>query len=40
MKRPSEERLLVMGLGLDNAAASLTGRTQFEEAVSLVLEVL
>jgi proteasome assembly chaperone 3 len=40
MKRPSEERLLVLGLGLENASTGLTGRTQFDEAVGLVLEVL
>lgn len=40
MKRPSEQRLLVVGLGLEDAAESLTGRAQFDEAVGLVLAVL
>lgn len=40
MKRPSEQRLLVVGLGLEDAAGSLTGRAQFDEAVGLVLAVL
>ncbi|KAI5367563.1 Putative proteasome assembly chaperone 3 [Septoria linicola] len=40
MRRPSEERLLVVGLGLEDAARSLTGRTPFDQAVGLVLEVL
>jgi len=40
MKRPSEERLLVVGLGLEDAAGSMNARAQFEEAVGLVLEVL
>ncbi|KAF2161087.1 hypothetical protein M409DRAFT_28418 [Zasmidium cellare ATCC 36951] len=40
MKRSSEERLLVVGLGLEDAAGILTGRAQFDEVVGLVLEVL
>ncbi|KAK4506081.1 hypothetical protein PRZ48_004046 [Zasmidium cellare] len=40
MKRSGEERLLVVGLGLEDAAGSLTGRAQFDEVVGLVLEVL
>lgn len=40
MRRSSEERLLVVGLGLEDAAGSLTGRAQFDEMVGLVLEVL
>lgn len=40
MKRQHEERLLVVGLGLEDAAGTMTGRTQFDEAVGLVLDVL
>lgn len=40
VKRSGEERLLVVGLGLEDAAESLTGRNQFDEVVGLVLEVL
>ncbi|CAK4029984.1 Hypothetical predicted protein [Lecanosticta acicola] len=40
MKRQHEERLLVVGLGLEDAAGSMTGRAHFEEAVGLVLHVL
>lgn len=40
MKRSGEERLLVVGLGLEDAAGNLTGRDQFDEVVGLVLEVL
>ncbi|KAK4632304.1 hypothetical protein CLAFUW4_02852 [Fulvia fulva] len=40
MASPSEERLLVVGLGLNDAAGHFTGRAQFDEAVGLVLEVL
>lgn len=38
MKRPNEERLLVLGLGLENAR--ITGRQGFEEVVGLVLDCL
>lgn len=38
VKRPSEERLLVVGLGLQNA--SQMGREGFEEVVGLVLDCL
>ncbi|RMY53746.1 hypothetical protein D0865_05090 [Hortaea werneckii] len=38
MKRPSEERLLVLGLGLEEAASM--NRTVFEEIVGLVLDCL
>lgn len=38
MKRPSEERLLVLGLGLEDAASM--NRTVFEEIVGLVLDCL
>ncbi|KAK5137081.1 hypothetical protein LTR08_001090 [Meristemomyces frigidus] len=38
MKRPSEERLLVVGLGLQDA--STMGRSGFEEIVGLVLDCL
>ncbi|CZT23656.1 uncharacterized protein RCC_09370 [Ramularia collo-cygni] len=37
MKRPHEERLLVLGVGLQSGMA---GRTQFDEITGLVLEVL
>lgn len=40
MKQPQEERLLVLGLGLENSAEGLVGRTQFDQIVSLVLDVL
>ncbi|KAM3423118.1 hypothetical protein BST61_g574 [Cercospora zeina] len=40
MKRPSESRLLVLGMGFENAAGTLTERALFDEAVGLVLEVL
>ncbi|KJX94064.1 hypothetical protein TI39_contig4221g00003 [Zymoseptoria brevis] len=40
VKRPQEERLLVIGAGWVNAAETLTGRAQFEEVLGLVLEVL
>lgn len=40
MKSPGEERLLVFGLGIENAAERLTGRSEFDEVVGLVLEVL
>jgi proteasome assembly chaperone 3 len=40
VKRPHEERLLVIGAGWLNAAETLTGRAQFEEVLGLVLEVL
>ncbi|CAK1361700.1 hypothetical protein CB0940_02957 [Cercospora beticola] len=40
MKRPSESRLLVLGLGFENAVGTLTERALFDEAVGLVLEVL
>ena len=38
MKRPGEQRLLVVGLGLENA--STMGRSGFEEIVGLVLDCL
>lgn len=38
MKRPSEERLLVVGLGLEEASGM--GRVAFEEVVGLVLDCL
>lgn len=37
MKRPHEERLLVLGVGLQSG---MTGRAQFDEVTGLVLEVL
>lgn len=37
MKRPHEERLLVLGVGLQNG---MVGRAQFDEVTGLVLEVL
>lgn len=40
MKKPTEERLLVLGLGIDSAATSLTNRSQFDEVIGLVLQVL
>ncbi|EME85539.1 uncharacterized protein MYCFIDRAFT_40917 [Pseudocercospora fijiensis CIRAD86] len=40
MRNPAEERLLVIGMGIEKAAENLTGRAQFDEAVGLVLEVL
>jgi proteasome assembly chaperone 3 len=36
-KRPHEERLLVMGVGLQSGMA---GRARFDEIIGLVLEVL
>ena len=38
MKRPGEERMLVLGLGL--AGVSGMGRGEFDEVVGLVLECL
>lgn len=40
MRRPSEERLLVLGLGIENASEGLSGRAQFDEAIGLILQVL
>ncbi|KAF7186443.1 Mating-type protein a-1 [Pseudocercospora fuligena] len=40
MRNPGEERLLVVGMGIDKAAENFTGRAQFDEVVGLVLEVL
>lgn len=40
MKKQHEERLLVLGLGFEQASAGFTGRAQFDEVVGLVLEVL
>lgn len=40
MQRPGEERLLVVGLGLEDLTRDLTGRAQFEEIIGLVLDVL
>jgi len=38
MKRPAEERMLVLGIGIKGPAGF--GREQFSEVVGLVLEVL
>lgn len=38
MKRPQEERMLILGLGLNGAA--IMGRAEFDAVVGLVLECL
>lgn len=38
MKRPAEERMLILGLGLEGAAEM--GRTEFDAVVGLVLQCL
>ena len=40
MKRPSEERMLVLGLGLQGLSANGMASDAFEEVVGLVLGVL
>ncbi|KAF1827486.1 uncharacterized protein K489DRAFT_427834 [Dissoconium aciculare CBS 342.82] len=39
-KRPSEARLLIVGLGLENGAESMAGRAEFEELIGIILDVL
>jgi proteasome assembly chaperone 3 len=39
-KRPSEERLLIVGLGLEKGAETMAGRAEFEELIGIVLDVL
>lgn len=40
MKRPSEERMLVLGMGLQGLSEDGMGKEAFEEVVGLILAVL
>jgi proteasome assembly chaperone 3 len=39
-KQPSEERLLIVGLGLENGEESMASRAGFEELIGIVLDIL